>query len=446
MQNHTAIDPGSRRSTRRSRGFFVLSVLSFRITLDLCYIYYLADKFLDDPITPMPLNVDPAQLAISYLLLLPVALLVPHDKKNLNGIFFLAALAFLYVPMTSMIGLNAEKDVTMMLIVCFAVLVSLGWIALPNVRLPMLAVENGPRAAYLLSIGFVAVFVAWSIISGAIHGLSMSLTDIYLHREDSSSVLDAGAMAYVNLWAQKVFNPFLLAIGLFYRRRALVLVCLALQAYFFAVTQHRTHLFVPVLVFLVYLLYSRPFRITHIYYLMSLSLAGVLMASLYFDLDDLPAIVLRRAFFVAPSVTYDWIDYFKANPHVYFADNLLRNYIASMYTGENLPSLMSQLVFSGKEFGFNVGLVGAGYAQLGMAGVFLYATLVGLFVWLANGLIRRGLPVFIAAAVLFDPLRTAWADSDVFTAILSHGILAGLVLIWVYGGTARRRPIAVAAA
>lgn len=424
-----------------ARAYFVLSIFIFRGVLDLCYLNYLSISFLDDPITPMPLNFNQWQWLASYLLVIPVAFIVPYDKRNLSGIFYLAALAFLYVPMTSMVGMNDEKSLSALLLVLFAILVSRALIAIPTLSVPMPSARQGFPAAIALSTTMVAVFVVWSIISGAASNWSLNLDDIYLYRKDLSTVLDPGLMAYINLWAQKVFNPFLIAIGLFYRKRFLVIACVLLQFYFFAVTQHRTHMFVPVLIFFVYLLYTRRIQISHIYNMFSMTLAFLLLYTMFVDLEQVLGIVVRRAFFVAASVTYDWIAYFNVNPHVYFADNLLKNYVINSYTGQNLPTLMSYLVFSGPEFGFNVGLVGTGYAHLGLFGVFLYACLIGAIVWFANGLVARGLPPFIAAAMLIEPMRTVWADSDLFTAILSHGILIGLLLMWIHGAQHRPTPV-----
>jgi hypothetical protein len=423
---------------------FALAIYLFRATLDLSYVAFLSESFLDDPITPMPLNLDATRVAASYLLLVPIAALLPFDKKDLSGIFFLSAVAFLYVPMTSLIGMNSEKRLDVSIITCLSILLSFAIVKFPMPPWPIPMLNHGFATATTISASFVVLFVVWSVVSGAAFKANLNLSDIYLYREDASATLDPGPMAYLNLWAQKVFNPFLLAVGLFNRKRILVLGCIALQLYFFAVTQHRTHIFVPVLVIFVYVLYTRPFSIANIYNLMSLSILGLLVASLQFDLEEALAILVRRAFFVAPSVAHDWIDFFQVNPHVYFADNILKDVISNSYTAENLPSLMSQLIFDGVAFGFNVGLVGAGFAQLGLAGVALYATTLGLIVRFLNEMIARGLPAFLAAAVLFEPLRTAWADSDLLTAILSHGIFIGTALMWVHGcgtATVQRGPL-----
>jgi hypothetical protein len=240
-------------------------------------------------------------------------------------------------------------------------------------------------------------------------------------------------MAYVNLWAQKVFNPFLLAVALLYRRPGLAVICLCLQVYFFFVTQHRAHLFVPLLIYLVYLLYTKPISISGVYVAISGALLGILFASMSFGFEEVPAIIIRRAFFVAASISLDWISYFKTAPHVFFSDSLLANFIHNDYTGQNLPYVMNDLLVSGEPSGMNAGFVATGFAHIGLVGVVGYSILLSVIVAFVNHLIATGRPVFVAAAVLVMPLRTAWADSDLFTSILSHGLLVGCLLLCFCG-------------
>lgn len=431
------------RGVSLARVEFLLAIVCFRTTLDLCYVFYLATAFVDDPITPMPLLFAAEQYALSWLALICVASLVPFRKEDLSGVFFLAAMAFLYVPMTSLTGLNGARSFSDVVLVACAVLTSAAIISVSTQATSKTTPRgwNELRVTVTISAIAVSAFVVWSIASGAVFSASASLQDIYLHRSDASEILDVGPLAYFNLWAQKVFNPYLLAVGMFYRRRALVAVCIGLQVYFFLITQHRSHLFVPVMIYFVYFLYTRRVGIMHIYLLMSGALLTVLTAAsafALFEVEGVPSILIRRAFFVAPSVTSDWLAYFHDNPHVYFADNLLKAYVENEYTGENLPSLMSTLIFGGQPFGFNVGIVGAGYAHLGLIGVVLYAATLGALVRSINHLIYRGLPAFLSAALLFEPFRTTWADTDLPTAILSHGILIGTILLFL---TAPNRPV-----
>ena len=416
-----------------SRLAFVLAVLFFRLVLDLCYYLYLIDAFGDDEVTPMWLNLQPGQYLMSFASVILIALIVPHNKKNLSGIYYFSILAFLFIPLTSIAGMNADKSIYFVFITLTGIITSLIVTEVPMPRLNIPMPKRGIAVAVLFSSGALAVFFIWTVITGSIFNVNFDLTKIYQLREEQDALLNQGFWGYFNLWAQKVFNPFLFALGLYYRNKPLIVIGLLFQVYFFTITSHRTHLFVPVLIWLVYFLYSRKYSFFHLNLVVAIALLGVVAAANIDGLDLLPTIVIRRAFFVAGSATMDWLSLFESRAHVYFADNLLKSYVSNEYTGQKLTHYVSVLIFNKVPFGFDGGLVGNGYAHLGLLGVVLYAALIGLYVRFMNELIANGVQVAIAAALLFEPLRTTWADTDLPTALITHGLLVGLLLIWMVG-------------
>lgn len=417
---------------------YVLAAMFFRVSLDVSYIYYMHPVFETHFLTPMAIDFDYTRFAISHLIVLFAASFVPNGKLNLSGIFFMSALMFLLIPMTVMFGFNRQIPIDAILAVllaigiCYVVINSHFY----HVRIP-LAKTDRPISMFV-AIGFVFLFLVWSVISGAASAINFDLAQIYLYRESAGALLDVGVMAHINLWAQKVFNPYLLAHGLYKRNKAIIVFAIGMQVYFFGVTQHRAHLFVPILVYMVYRLYSSNISLARLFAYSAVAVLGFLALALATDLDAAPAIILRRAFFVPASVTFDWVAFFAERPKVYFSDNLLAGFSSSVYQKESLPLFVGQVIAPGRKLAFNCGMVGAGFAQMGFIGVGVYAFILGVAIKFVNALIRGGVPVFIAAAILFAPLRTAWADSDLFTALLSHGIIVCIVVLWLIGK--RRSP------
>ena len=415
-----------------SRFAFIASLLAFRAALDACYVYYISPVFETHFLTPMPIDFDVARYALSYLVVASLALVMPYSNRNLTGVFFFCAMMFLIIPMTVMYGFDVSIPTTALIPPLTAIGVAILVVCSRSyyVRWPL--VRGGHNTAILVSFVAVLIFVAWSIASGAAANINWDFAKIYIYRELAGEKLDVGAFSYFNIWTQKVFNPLLLAFGLYRRNRILVLFALLMQVYFFAVTQHRLHLFVPVLVLMIYWLYARNISISRLYVYAASGVLAMLGITLALELDAAAAIVLRRAFFVPASVTFSWIEYFVANPKVYFADNLLAGGADTIYT-RPLPLYLGDVIAPGRSLAFNTGIVGTGFAQLGMTGVILYAGILGAIVKFVNALIRQGVPVFLAAAILFTSLRTAWADSDLFTTLLTHGILVSVFIVWLTG-------------
>lgn len=416
-----------------SRVAFISAVIFFRLILDVTYIYYVSPAFENDPITTLIIDFSINQYLISILLAVSVAAFVPFGKKNFSGIFFMSAMLFLFIPMTSMYGL--DRNLSELPVVASLIGIGTAYIAsrvwFKRVVIPVY--KNGENAAIIISGFFVVLFLLWSIMSGAAAIINIDLSKIYLFREEISSTLDVGIVAYFNLWSQKVFNPLLLAIALYKRNRSLIVITLAIQFYFFAVTQHRIHLFVPILIYMTYLLYSYTITLSRLYFLAGTALSIFLVVAVYFELDTAASLIIRRALFVPASVTFGWYDYFLDQPKVFWSDRFLIGRSATQYTGEILPHYMGDFKAPGNPFSYSVGIVGSGYAQAGILGVIFYAGILGWILKFVNALIRRGLPTYIAAAILIGPIRTAWADSDLFSALLSQGILISLLILWLFG-------------
>ena len=416
---------------------FVLSGVLFKLSLDTAYAFYLSKAFAVHFLTPFQLEFSALRYAESFLWLIPILMLVPFSSRTLSGLMFFSALVFLYIPLTTMFGLDTDRTRETIMLTGLAILVSylVITVKLRPIRLPI--AKNGRFILTFLCFSSAFYFLAISAGSGLLFRMNFNLDLIYTFRSENARLLDAGLLAYLNLWTQKVFVPLLLAIGLQKRSVFLIAFSLLMFLVFFGVTQHRMHLFTPALVVLAWYLYQKGFSFGVGLFYISLAILLTTLLIVLFDLKEAGAIILRRAFFVGASVTDSWIDYFSVRPKVFFADNLLAGVVSNQYSGQILPYLLGDYKRADMEIAFNAGLVASGFAQLGVTGVALYALILGLFVRLNNAFIRTGVPAFIPSAIFFLPFRIAWADSDLLTALLSHGIIVGTFAIWLYGGAAR---------
>ncbi len=418
-------------SAMTSRISFIFALILFKFVLDACYFYYVSPTFNNHFIARLVINFESSRYLYSFGFIILAGLFSPFKKNSFNGIAFLIFLLFLYLPMVSMAGLDSELPlfpIWLALIALFVIFI-FSTASFVSFKLPM--VSNGEVITLFVSLCFSLIFLAWSVISGAINNFNLDLTQMYYYREVNTILLDVGGMGYVNLWTQKVFNPMLIIIGLRRKNYLIFGFAMVVQIYFFGVTQHRAHLFIPVLIFAMYYLYASKISLVKLYVYFSLALSVFLILALRYQWDDMIAIIIRRAFFVPASATFGWVDYFSANPKVYFADKILSR--PSIYEGQGLPRVLGDYLVPGKKLNYNTGLVGVGFAQLGVWGVILYAVILGVVLKFVNMLIENGAPLYIVAAILISPVRSAWADSDIFTAILSHGIFVGIIMLWLYG-------------
>ncbi len=413
---------------------FLLAGFLFKIALDASYVTYLTEAFADHFLTPFQVKFSIFQYLESFAWLGIPLLLVPFSSKSAGGLAFFCAIVFLCAPVASIYGLDSDRSRDTLALTVLAIGVayfvsSVGVRRSKRIKLP----ERGETYLLYISFLFMGMFLAVAAFNGVLFNMQFDIDRIYEYRLELGSKVDIGLFVYSNLWAQKVFTPLVFAVGL--RRKSVWLIgsALTMQLIYFGVTQHRAHLFSPLLVIFAYFLYRKDFSYAKGFFYSACTLFGLSILISNFELEALGAITVRRALFVGPSVTYSWVEYFTQNPKVFFADNLLASFVDNQYTRTNLPMLMGNNIREGYDIAFNVGLVGTGFAQLGVFGVILYGAIIGVVIRINDRLIESGVPPYISASVLFFPYRIAWADSDLFTSLLSHGLLVGTFAVWLFG-------------
>jgi hypothetical protein len=284
---------------------FVLAGFFFKIALDVSYATYLTSAFANHFLTPFVVNFSLFQYIESFSWLAIVLLFVPFSSKSAGGLAFFAAVIFLYAPVTSIYGMDDERSRYAVLLCALAIGAAYLSSATDirhrvNISLP----KNGQR--YLLAISFLfsGLFLAIALSSGALFTMNFDIARVYELRSELGARVDIGLLAYTNLWAQKIFTPLIFAIGLHRKSLWMIVLALTMHLIYFGVTQHRSHLFAPILVYVVFLLYRREFSYAGGFGLLGLALVSLNLAILAFDLEDFGALTIRRALFVGPSVTY----------------------------------------------------------------------------------------------------------------------------------------------
>lgn len=420
-------------------GYF-LSLLILRLGLDACYYLFITPSFLDHFFLPMGLELRTTRYLVSLAVYVAGISIASYRVTRVSNLFYFIAIAFVYAPLTTMFGMDAglsglpvAATLASLAIVRFLTIVDTG----RALRMPSLA--KGDSILVSFAVVMVLAVVGWSFVSGAAGSISFSLADIYLNREDLSRLSDVGLMAYVNLWTYKVFNIILLSAALTKRRYGLAMIALGIQIFFFGVTAQRMVLFLPILSVGVWFFYRRKLGLAHLAMTMSAGLMMVLGASVYFDLFELGSIAIRRAFFVPAAATFQWFDYFGQHAHVFWSDRVLSGIVTTEYSGQRIPFLIGEHLAPGGDVSANNGMVSSGYAHAGMAGVLIYAVIFGLYSRACDRLVKNGVSIVVMAAVLVGPVRTAWADSDLLTTLLTHGLVVSLISLWAYGRGAEAR-------
>ena len=87
--------------------------------------------------------------------------------------------------------------------------------------------------------------------------------------------------------------------------------------------------------------------------------------------------------------------------------------------------------FRGTDASANNGYVSSGYAHAGIMGVFLYSLILGVIMSLLNSMTRNSDHLWFYLALVIVPIRAVVISSDLFTSLLTHGLLISILLIFL---------------
>lgn len=413
----------------------LIGFLLFRIMLDISYERFLNPVFKFDSPINFWYDVHVGRYIFSLIAFIIFTTILSHRPRDVTNVFLFMATFFLIAPLTSEYGLNAARPVAPVFYAMFALLLIdvTSRIPIPDFfsRVP---IPGGRAIATAFSIIGVLYLIAWAYFSGAFEYFNIDVRKVYQYRDKVAELLDVGVLSYLNLWAYKVFSIFLVCVCLQRQKYGWLFLVLAAQFVFFGLTSHRIVLFLPFLAIAIWFYLDRIEEMTPMPYAAALGLLSALLVFETLGVESLPEIAIRRAFFVPSGLTFQWFDYFTFHPHVYWADKILASFSSGEYLRVNLPRLIGDYFVPGSNSAANTGLISAGFAQAGVFGVLLYATLLGLVLSVLNMIVRSGVPLWFVAALTIGPLRTALADSDLFTSLLSHGLGISVLLLWLYRG------------
>lgn len=262
-----------------------------------------------------------------------------------------------------------------------------------------------------------------------VHLRFVALDDIYDVRADyAADVGTGGTLGYLLTGQAYVVNPLLLARGIFRRRPSLVVLALVGQFLLYSSTGFKAVLFSFVAVLGMAVLFrgrsvkgSAPLLVAPLAIMVVSAVADEAQGGITWTS------VFTRRFMLAPGLLSSvYVDYFSHNPVAMYAYSFLGSWFDYPYDVPP-PKRIADYLVSGSSGYANANLFADGFANFGWLGIGLAAFV--LWVWLrVVDRATRGLPMRVAAMALVMP-SIMLSNTSVFTAMLSHGLLVGTIIL-----------------
>lgn len=291
-------------------------------------------------------------------------------------------------------------------------------------------------AKYIIWIFAIATAVLLLVLYflAGLRNFNLDISRVYEFRRDAADDLP-GVFSYLISIFSNVFIPFGVILSLKYRYYIFTIFFFFMSIVLFGFTSHKSILFAPFVIFIVYEFLSRFKKYSFILISLILLLCAGVGSEIYAQaygggsvLDSFNTLLIRRAIMVPPLLDYFYLDFFGYSPHYYWSNSFISFGLSTDNYGIPAPKVIGDIFFSSSDMSANTGFIGSGYAQAGIVGAILYAIGVGLMFAIFEAYGRYLGQSFVAAA-LFGQMVTMIRASDFLTMFLTHGVLISLIVM-----------------
>lgn len=265
-------------------------------------------------------------------------------------------------------------------------------------------------------------------------GLSVSalnLLDVYdVRAEYADEVRDVGILGYLVTTQANVVNPLIAARGITTRRWSLVLAAIFGQFVLYSTTGFKHILFAILAWLLIFLVLHRKGVSTRASTLVWGATGLMLVAAIVdtmVNANSLMTSLFSRRFILTPGVFSSvYVRFFSENPQVHLGHSILRPFVDYPYDATP-PYVIGAWMAGLPDMASNANLFADGYANFGWLGVVGAGGVLLIFLRIVDRA-AVGLPIFVSALVLVIP-AVALSNTSVLTAMLSHGLVAAVILL-----------------
>lgn len=376
-----------------------------------------------------------ARYIIATLLVITIKYMTPKRITDFISFVLVIFSSVSLIPMLSIYAMRGYSELYLTSIVLFFWLI--GWVG-RNIRVKIPNRRSSVTLVITLCLVGLLLPLAWMISQGALTNLNFSLIEMYDFRPDAMRRYFIGPFIYLNNWASKLFLVVIFAVGLIRRSPLLLLISVSSAIFFYGALSQKTP--IALLAFTLFSVWAVPRQIPSALLDIFLNLALILVLYFFFVLGEpmLSSVIANRTFFGPALNNVLYFEFFRENPYTFFSNSFLEGIVDYPYNMHVLD--MISIERSG-DVGVNpnTGALGTGFMHLGYMGLLFYAVVVGLIISVISSLSKnhaRWVPVAVTGPGTFIMLTS----TDVSVALLTNGLLVGMIIIFLWPTVVASRP------
>ena len=280
-----------------------------------------------------------------------------------------------------------------------------------------------------ISILVILIFVSAVIFKGGLNVINFDVAKIYDLRDSAREQFLNFPFNYISAWSANVFVPFVLSIGIMYRKPSLIIFSITSAILFFGTLAQKTP--IAMLVFCLFALWAISKKIYtglfQIYLTGLVAIAATL--HLWFKLSFFASLLIMRVFFGPANNNILYYEFFSTNPKTYFSNSFLSGLVDYPYS-THVFDIISTVRIGSPGINPNTGVLGTGFMHFGYFGMFFYSLVVSLLVIIILAL-SRGFPAWLSTAVCGPAMFIMLTSTDASVALVTNGLLISILLLFL---------------
>lgn len=376
-------------------------------------------------------NVNVLKIIESIFLLFLISFMLPSKVKKPSD--FLMHIHFL-LPILPMLVLYGAQDLSrkyiLYAILAFTLLNYIRKFQFPNLK------EGSLNPSRITNILFTIVFIYISsiIYLGGLNYINFNLLEVYNFRSAASDNLP-GVFEYFSPLTSKVILPFILVLSVYNKKMMIAVFSLSSSILMFALTSHKGPLFYPIIVLIIYFILNKS-QNRLIYLLIAGYALSIAIPLIVYSLNNafyfLGGLTFRRVYFVPALLNFFYYDFFSTNPHTLLSESKLTFGLVDYPYSLNSSRLIAYTYTKGSltTGGANTGWLGSSYMNFGFSGMLIYSFIIGLVFSIVDSLSQKK-GIALSGSLIFTPFFVLFISADLPTAMLNHGMILALFLVWV---------------
>ncbi|MFL0063345.1 hypothetical protein V2658_11825 [Tenacibaculum maritimum] len=350
--------------------------------------------------------------------------LIKKEKLHIFEAFHI--LYFIYVlPTITFFSLSNQSlvDFFTLLFPYFTILFSLF-----NKRRRGKSLPKGKITALFISV-FVLIIVLIHYFISTEGNIVLNFSDVYSFRRKYGSVSTSGVFGYVNSWAMKIFSVLFFAWAIFSKNKKMIIIAALSIFLLFALSGHKGALKGVFLVLFFKFLFKRNNRRELVLYGFLGLISVASFTSIYLEQNFIGSLLIRRLLFVPVQLNFTYLEFFSLNEKVFWSNSILKNFITYQYPLE--PAFLIGDFLGNENMSANTGFAATGFMHGGYLGVLFY-TFIGIFIFRFINKNGDKINKYTLLAITFLPINSLFVSSDLFSTLLTHGLIVSLVILWLY--------------